>query len=117
MRILILDLKKADTAVMGIEVRNELDFNSEMETALIHVASKNFGIEIDCDAILNIPSSAMTPSGFSVKQARQFVHYFGKHKNVAYLHICEASPTKKTATTVGKLISYLITDFIRAHGN
>jgi len=101
----------------AIEVRNELDFNSEMETALIHVASKNFGIEIDCDAIINIPSSAMTPSGFSVKQARQFVHYFGKHKNASYLHICEASPTKKTATTVGKLITYLITDFIRAHGN
>ncbi|WP_400078244.1 formimidoylglutamase [Winogradskyella sp. R77965] len=101
----------------AIEVRNELDFNSEMETALNHISSKNFGIEIDCDAIENMPSSAMTPSGFSVKQARRFVHYFGKHKNATYLHICEAAPTKKTTTVVGKLITYLITDFIRAHGN
>jgi formiminoglutamase len=101
----------------AIEIRNELDFNAEMEVALDHVANKNFGIEIDCDAVENIPSSAMTPSGFSVKQARQFVHYFGKHKNASYLHICEASPTKKTRTTVGKLMTYLITDFIRAHGN
>ncbi|WP_299122752.1 formimidoylglutamase [uncultured Winogradskyella sp.] len=105
------------TSYEAIEVRNELDFESEMETALNHVSGKNFGIEIDCDAIENIPSSAMTSSGFSVKQARQFVHYFGKHKNATYLHICEAAPTKKSTTKVGKLITYLITDFIRAHGN
>ena len=101
----------------AIEVRNELDFNSELETALTHVSNKSFGIEIDCDAIENVPSSAMTPSGFSVKQARQFVHHFGKHQNASYLHICEASPTKKTTTKVGKLITYLITDFIRSNGN
>ena len=81
------------------------------------MSSKAFGIEIDCDAIENIPSSAASPSGFSVKQARQFVHYFAKHKNAKYLHICEAAPTKKTETKVGKLITYLITDFIRANGH
>jgi formiminoglutamase len=101
----------------AIEVRNELDFNSEMETALNHIADKPFGIEIDCDAIENVPSSAMSPSGFSAKQARQFVNYFGKHNNASYLHICEALPAKKTETKVGKLISFLITDFIRAHGS
>ena len=101
----------------AIEVRSELDFNTEMETALNYVSDKKFGIEIDCDAIENIPSSAMSPSGFSVKQARQFVNHFGQHENASYLHICEAAPTKKTESKVGKLITYLITDFIRAHGN
>ena len=101
----------------AIEVRNELDFNTEMETALNYVSSKNFGIEIDCDAIENIPSSAKSPSGFTVKQTRQFVNYFGQHKKASYLHICEASPNKKTQTKVGKLITYLITDFIRADGH
>jgi len=101
----------------AIEVRKDLDFNSEMKNALTHVSEKPFGIEIDCDAIKNIPSSAMTPSGFSVKKARRFVNYFGKHENATYLHICEAAPTQKTETKVGKLITYLITDFIRAHGN
>ncbi len=101
----------------AIEVRNELDFNTELEIALNHVSEKKFGIEIDCDAIENIPSSAMSPSGFSIKQARQFVNYFGQHNKASYLHICEAAPTKKTETTVGKLITYLITDFIRAHGH
>ena len=101
----------------AIEVRKELDFNAELEMALNYVSEKKFGIEIDCDAIANMPSSAISPSGFSVKQARQFVNYFAQHKNVSYLHICEAAPTKKTETKVGKLISYLITDFIRAYGN
>jgi formiminoglutamase len=101
----------------AIEVRNELDFDTEMETALNYVSDKKFGIEIDCDAIKNIPSSAESPSGFSLKQARQFVNYFGLHEKASYLHICEAAPTKKTETKVGKLITYLITDFIRAHGH
>ncbi|WP_407557223.1 formimidoylglutamase [Winogradskyella sp. 4-2091] len=101
----------------SIEVRNDVDFKPEMKSALDHVSDRHFGIEIDCDAIENIPSSAKTPSGFSIKQARQFVNYFGKHSNATYLHICEAAPTKKTATKVGKLITYLITDFIRANDN
>nr|WP_321235541.1 formimidoylglutamase [uncultured Psychroserpens sp.] len=96
-------------------VRQDTGFNSEMEIALNHIASKNFGLEIDCDAIQNIPSSAMTPSGFSVNKARAFVHFFGKQPNVSYLHICEAAPTPDTESQVGKLISYLITDFIRAN--
>ncbi len=100
----------------ALEVRNELDYNLELERGLNHISSKPFGIEIDCDAIENIPSSAATPSGFSVKQARQFVSYFAKHNNASYLHICEAAPTKKTESKVGKLITYLITDFIRANG-
>ena len=99
----------------AVSVRKELKFKSEIEVALNHVSDFNFGLEMDCDAIANIPSSAMTPSGFSVKEARQFVHQMGSHKNVSYLHICEAAPTSETETQVGKLISYLITDFIRAH--
>ncbi|RZN82683.1 MAG: arginase [Winogradskyella sp.] len=99
-----------------IEVRKTLKFKSEMQRASSHVSKSNFGIEIDCDAIKDMPSSAMTPSGFSTNQVRRFVSELGSYKNATYLHICEASPTKKTEIKVGKLISYLITDFIKAHG-
>lgn len=99
----------------ALEIRNELKFKKELERAYLYISDNNFGIEIDCDAIENIPSSAITPSGFSVNKTRQFLNYFAKHKNATYLHICEAAPTKKTSTQVGKLITYLITDFIRAH--
>nr|WP_321224175.1 formimidoylglutamase [uncultured Psychroserpens sp.] len=96
-------------------VRRESSFDAEMKIALEHVAQNPFGLEIDCDAIQDIPSSAMTPSGFAVNKARAFVNYYGKQKLVSYLHICEAAPTPETEVKVGKLISYLITDFIRAH--
>ncbi|MCC1484164.1 formimidoylglutamase [Winogradskyella immobilis] len=99
----------------ALEVRKEIKFKSALNNALKHVTNSGFGIEIDCDAIENIPSSAKTPSGFSTKQARQFINYFGKESHAKYLHICEASPTKKTASKIGKLIMYLITDFIRAN--
>ncbi|MGB5418797.1 formimidoylglutamase [Algibacter sp.] len=98
----------------ALEVRKELKLKHEIERALTHISDSNFGIEIDCDAIENIPSSAMTPSGFSVNKTRQLLNQFAKHKNATYLHICEAAPTKKSATQVGKLITYLITDFIKA---
>ncbi|MDP5156974.1 MAG: formimidoylglutamase [Flaviramulus sp.] len=101
----------------AIEIRNELNFKQEMEIALNHISNDVFGIEIDCDAIQNIPSSAKTPSGFSVNNTRSFVNFFGKQSNAAYLHICEASPNKSTNNQVGKLITYLITDFIKAHEN
>lgn len=98
-----------------LAVAKELKFKEELERALNHVADRPFGVEVDCDAIENIPSSAMTPSGFSVNKARSFVSYFGKYENACYLHICEAAPTKKTETQVGKLIAYLIADFIEAY--
>lgn len=101
----------------ALNIRKELQYKLELERALDHVSSADFGIEIDCDAIENIPSSAMTPSGFSVNTTRNFVHYFGQHKNARYLHICEAAPTPETETQIGKLITYLITDFIRANAN
>ncbi|WP_299227989.1 formimidoylglutamase [uncultured Psychroserpens sp.] len=97
-----------------IMIRQDSDFHSELETAIQHISENPFGLEIDCDAIEGVPSSAMTPSGFSTNQARQFVHHFGKQTNVTYLHICEAAPTPDTETQVGKLITYLITDFIKA---
>ncbi|WP_242087197.1 formimidoylglutamase [Aestuariivivens sediminis] len=99
----------------SIEIRKELKFKAEMHRALNHVEDKPFGIEIDCDAIQDIPSSAMTPSGFSTNKTRSFLSYMAKHENACYLHICEASPSKKTEMKVGKLISYLITDFIRTY--
>jgi len=101
----------------SLEIRKILKFKTELERSMEFISKSPYGIEVDCDAIKNIPSSAMTPSGFSVNKARRFVNYFGEHENAKYLHICEAAPTAETETQVGKLITYLITDFIRANAN
>ncbi|TGV01572.1 formimidoylglutamase [Flavivirga rizhaonensis] len=98
----------------SLEIRKELKFKTELNRALMHISKAPFGIEIDCDAIENIPSSACTPSGFSVNQTRRFLSFFAEQDNACYLHICEAAPDKKTSTKVGKLITYLITDFIKS---
>lgn len=100
-----------------IAIRQEKNFREEMVAALSFVDEDPFGLEIDMDAILNTASSAITPSGFSAEQARQFVHYFGSHVNVAYLHICEGAPVydnEKNSHLTGKLIAYLLSDFMKA---
>lgn len=100
-----------------ISVRREKSYSAELYHALEFVEDAPFGIELDLDAMPNIASSAITPSGFSVEKARQFVHFFGKDKNAAYLHLCEGAPElgdEKNSHLTGKLMAYLITDFIKA---
>jgi formiminoglutamase len=101
----------------SLKIRKEKDFNLEMFNALEFIKNEYFGIEIDLDALPNIATSAMTMSGFSVEELRQFISFFGKHPNASYLHICEGAPDlgeKKNNHLIGKLIGYLITDFIKA---
>ncbi len=100
-----------------LSVRKKNSFKKASKIAMGFISNSKFGIEIDCDAIQNIPSSAQTPSGFSVNQTRRFVHYFGSHPNATYLHICEAATSINDSLTnaqTGKLLSYLITDFLNA---
>lgn len=78
------------------------------------------GIELDLDAIENILSSACSPVGFSVLQARKYVHHIASASHPAYLHICEGATVLSDGRKneiVGKLIAYLISDFIKACQN
>lgn len=78
------------------------------------------GIEIDLDAITNVPSSAKTSSGISPLQARQYVYQCAKQLNAIYLHIAEGAPILshiKADNKTGKLIAYLISDFIKGLGD
>ena len=100
-----------------IAVREESCFNTQLSVAYQHIKNNNFGIEMDLDSIEMIPSSAITPSGFTATDARKFIHHFGCKKNASYLHICEGAPnfgSDKNPHLIGKLISYMITDFIKA---
>ena len=98
----------------AINIRKETSLEYEMKYAYNFIKSREFGVEIDLDAIEGIESSAMTPSGFSTNEARQFVSYFSKSKKAIYLHLCEAiAILDDNKNQTGKLLSYLITDFIR----
>ncbi len=101
-----------------INIRKQKDYLQEMELAFDFINNEYFGIEIDLDSIPNIASSAMTLSGFSVEELRQFVSFFGKSKNASYLHICEGAPDlgeEKNNHLIGKLIGYLVTDFMKSN--
>jgi len=100
-----------------IAVRKEKSFSEELDLALDFIGDTNFGIEIDLDAIENLPSSAMTFSGFSAEKTRRFLHVFASDPKACYLHICEGAPElsdEKNPNLIGKLIAYLITDFMKA---
>jgi len=102
----------------SIKIRKEKDFNNELVQAMEFIQNDDFGIEIDLDAIPGIASSAMTLSGFSIEELRQFISFFGKNKKSAYLHICEGAPDlgeEKNSHLIGKLIGYLVTDFIKSN--
>lgn len=100
-------------------IRKETKFMKECLKALDFIGQQAFGLEIDCDAIEGVPSSQMTTSGITANKAREFVHFFGKQKMVTYLHISEAAlkPFKKKNNPSAKLISTMITDFLRAYGS
>lgn len=74
------------------------------------------GIELDVDCIENALSSATSPSGISVLQARQYITFIAQNAKAAYLHICEGATQladgRKNENT-GKLISYLVSDFVK----
>ncbi|CAM3855920.1 MULTISPECIES: formimidoylglutamase [Flavobacterium] len=112
-----LDNRVKYVSYEDIEVRKNKTFDTQLESALQFIKQEPFGIELDLDAIPNIYSSAMTLSGFSVNQAREYIHFFGKHKNASYLHICEGAPELDETNNnhlTGKLIAYLITDFMKS---
>ncbi len=77
---------------------------------------KQIGLEIDMDTIKQMPSSAYTPSGFSVEEMRRAIRSLSSSSDVVYLHLPEAAPqNEREATFVGKVITYLVTDFIKKY--
>lgn len=104
------------TSYESIFVREEQDFLKALKQTMGFVKDTVCGIELDLDAITNVPSSAKTSSGISPIQARQYVFNCAKNLNAIYFHIAEGAPVLshlKADNKTGKLIAYLISDFIK----
>lgn len=98
-------------------VRDTRSFSDAKKEAIAFVKNSPCGIEIDLDSIQAVLSSAYSPSGFSVNQVRQLLHQFASLLPVHYLHLCEAAvelADGRKDPSMGKLIAYLIADFIKA---
>lgn len=70
---------------------------------------QSVGLELDADAIQQLASSAITPSGFSPAEARQLVMTIAKITKPLYFHI----PETISGNGSEKLVTYLVTDFIK----
>lgn len=102
-----------------IFLREKTTFMNATESLKSFTKNTYTGIEIDLDAIENVLSSAITPSGFTVLQARQFIHKIASGHKIAYLHICEGAAELDSglkSSTTGKLITYLVSDFVKVVG-
>lgn len=92
------------------------DFNTDLKAFKKQFESNSYGIELDMDAIAYIPSSAFTPSGISIEQARSYIFHLAKSKQVRYVHLPEAAPKTPTEEAiVGKTLAYLVSDFIKSN--
>ncbi|WP_222845709.1 formimidoylglutamase [Flavilitoribacter nigricans] len=102
-----------------IFLEERCSFKEAVLEAIAFTRSGTTGIELDLDAIAGVLSSAMSPSGITSTQARQYLHLCGSKAPVAYLHICEGAVRLDNGLidpTTGKLIAYLVSDFVRALG-
>lgn len=91
------------------------DFEQFMKESNVNIP---IGVELDLDTIARMPSSAFSPLGISINEALQYVREMAKHKKVGYLHLTEGAPVSDDeGALVGKSLAYLVTDFIRSHGN
>ena len=92
-----------------------LDWSNDFNERFTFLNGDNVpvGIELDLDTIERMPSSAFTPFGISATLARKYVRKFAALNNIAYLHLPEGAPLSDLENSlVGKMLAYLVTDFI-----
>lgn len=100
-----------------IFIHQKRSFVQGLGEALDFMEGQPTGVELDLDSIEGVLSSAATPAGLSSLHARQFVSLFGNAGKPAYLHICEGATRLEDGRkdeSAGKLISYLVSDFVKA---
>jgi formiminoglutamase len=97
-------------------ISGKVDLKNEISEIFIeHESTENVGIELDLDSISYMPSSAFTPSGISLEDARFYLQKSNKIKDVSYLHLPEGAPKNESEEKiVGKALAYLVWDFIHS---
>ncbi|MCX8080536.1 MAG: formimidoylglutamase [Bacteroidia bacterium] len=98
-----------------LKIRNAVDIRNVIDH-LKNDFTEPSGLELDIDCIIHAPSSARTSSGLSAEEARMAVYKFSELTKPSYFHICEAAPVlahRSADNRTGKLLAFLITDFLK----
>ena len=101
-----------------IFIHEKRSFRQAVSHAIQFTDDTYCGVELDLDSIEDTPSSASTPSGIQSLHSRQYINLCAAHTKTCYVHICEGAVRMRNADgekNTGKLISYLVTDFIKMH--
>src|SRR5690606_25809013 len=97
-------------------IGDNIDFEQTIARASEYVNHGPVGIEIDLDSIENMPTSAKSPSGFSVNDVRYFSKKVVESLQSVYVHIAEGAPKDpQEQNMVGKTVSYLIADICKVY--
>jgi formiminoglutamase len=99
-----------------IFIHEKRNFIQSVAHALDFTDDNFTGIELDLDCIENVLSSACSPSGIKASHARQYISLCAVQSKPCYLHICEGAirlSNGRTDESTGKLISYLVGDFVK----
>lgn len=111
-----LEEMHAHTVFLETWIDDPSKFHKDVAAAAEHLEDVPLGIELDLDSMAFMPSSAYTPSGITVEQARYYIRKLAASKQVCYLHLPEGAPkTDREEAIVGKTLAYLVTDFIKCH--
>jgi formiminoglutamase len=104
-----------DLDYSSFDFQFDIDSHIQKATDFLGRAELPVGIEVDMDSIINMPSSATTPSGFRVEEVRRFVRAMASRFKPAYLHLPEGAPVPGTSdeTRAGKTLAYLALDFVK----
>lgn len=110
-------LNSPDVAFVSFEdifVRKTKEWEAVLMEACSFLGSEvPTGIELDLDCLMNADASAATPVGLLPREALRFLYVLNGHTNTAYLHVCEGISSQYGRLT-GKLIAYIVTEFIRS---
>ncbi len=101
-----------------IFLHERLNFTQAMAQAFSFTDDQYVTVDLDLDAITGVLASAMTPSGISATHARQYMNFAGANPQIAAVHICEGAERLLNGledTQTGKLLAYLVSDFVKAN--
>jgi len=114
-----IDNNSIDISYFEDYIDNPDRFWNSLNSFSDNLDTKNtYTLDLDLDAITNVASSAFTPSGFSVEECRKIVRHLSSKIKFKHFHLPEGAPISlKEHKKYGKLISYLIADFIKNQKN
>lgn len=82
---------------------------SDVLDVLLH-AKGPVGVDLDLDCMANMPSSASSPSGWSLDEIRKIIRLL-PNQPLAYLHLTEGAATNaEQERTIGRALAYLCLD-------